>query len=231
VASGDKLDALDVRNGTSLWRSFEADGQIWGNPVISDGKIYFGTLKHGLYAVDLESGNEVWKRDFGGAVVSTPLIAEDTLYIGTFENRFYALDASTGDDKWDQPFEAENWFYTTPVYSDGTVYVGNLDHSVYALDAATGKAKWNRPFGTGGAIRAAAMIVDNTLLIASKDGFVYRIDPESGFEKSNKINLEKKILADPFISGTTAYVLNHNDTLYTFSVEEGIPRRESLGDK
>ncbi|NQT71692.1 MAG: PQQ-binding-like beta-propeller repeat protein [Chloroflexi bacterium] len=219
VASGDKLDALDVRNGTSLWGSFEADGEIWGNPVISHGNVYFGTLEHGLYAVDLESGNEVWKKEFGGAITSTPLVVEDTVYIGTFENKFYALDASSGEAKWDQPFEAENWFYTTPVYSDGTVFVGNLDHSVYAIDADTGKEKWDRPFGTGGAIRAAAKIVDNTLLIASKDGFVYRLDPKSGFEESNKIDLEKKILADPFISGSTAYMIDHDDNLHMINLE------------
>lgn len=229
VASGSELHALNKNKGVLKWfEPFKADGDIWGTPAINEGTVYFGTLEHTLYAVDLESGDEVWKREFGGAVASTPLIVEDTLYIGTFENRFYALDASSGEAKWDQPFEAENWFYTTPVYSDGTVYVGNLDHSVYAIEAATGKAKWNKPVGTGGAIRAALLIVDDTLLVASKDGFVYRLDPESGIYKLPRFTLEKKILADPFVSGNTVYVLNHKDKLFEFDININI-RNENLG--
>lgn len=222
VASGNELHGLDVHKGVLKWyESFKADGDIWGTPAVHDGKAYFGTLGHILYAVDLESGEEVWKKKFGGTIASTPLIVDDTLYIGTFENKFYALDVSSGEAKWDQPFEAENWFYTSPVYSDSVVFVGSLDHSVYAIDAVTGQAKWSRPHGTGGAIRAALLIVENVLIVASKDGFVYGLNPETGMDEWPRQNVMKKVLADIYAEGSTVYVLNDNNVLYALDTENG----------
>lgn len=221
VAAGHKLYAFDTEiSGTLAWvKPFKAKGEIWSTPVISNGRIYFGDKEHKLYAVDLETGELVWEKGFDGPVLSTPLIVDGTLYIGTFESKFYALNAETGKEVWAKPFEADDWFWTTPAYSQGTVFVGSMDHIVYALDATTGQSKWQ--YQTQGPIRAAARVAEGILIIASKDGFVYGLDPETGKEKWAPKNLDKKIMADPWIDGDTTYVLNQDDMLFALDAQTG----------
>jgi outer membrane protein assembly factor BamB len=223
VAAGNKLYAINTKDGAFLWREpFKADGKIWSNPFIYGDKVYFGSLGHKLYAVDLESGQLYKEKSFDASIASTPLIVDNTIYIGTFENKFYALDAQTFEPKWDEPFVAQDWFWTKAAYHDGTVYVGSLDHNVYAIDAATGKSKWDSPVLTEGPIRTAAVIVGNVLLVASKSdqGFVYGLDPETGQEKWSPLNLGK-IYADPWVEGDTVYYLNRQDKIYAVDAEKG----------
>lgn len=223
IASNNELYAIDTQDGSFAWNEpFKADGKIWSNPVIYEGRIYFGSLGHKLYSVDLASGEGKILRDFDGPVASTPLIVDGTIYIGTFESKFYAIDAETGDLKWDEPFKAGDWFWSTAAYSDGTVYVGSIDHNVYAIDAVTGKAKWSRPILTEGPIRAAAVIVDDVLLVACKadNGFVYGLDLETGNDKWRPVSVGK-IYADPWVEGATVYYLNEDDELYALSAEDG----------
>jgi len=221
VAAGKKLYAFDTETAGALaWaKPFKATGEIWSTPVISNGRVYFGDKNHKLYAVNMETGELVWEKGFDGPVLSTPLIVDGVLYIGTFESKFYAIDAVTGNEVWAQPFKADDWFWTTPAYSNGTIYVGSMDHIVYALDATTGQSKWQ--YQTQGPIRAAARIAEGTLIIASKDGFVYGLDPETGTQKWAPKDMDKKIMADPWIEGNTIYVLNQDDMLFALDAQTG----------
>ncbi len=112
VASGDKLYKLDAQKGITLWdKPFDASGKIWCTPVISGNTVYFGTLGHKVYAVDIETSDKKWERGFSGAIASTPLIVADTLYIGTLNNKFYALDITAeGSTRWE--LETGNWVWT-----------------------------------------------------------------------------------------------------------------------
>jgi len=223
VASGRKVFAFDLENnGALLWAEpFKARGDIWGTPAIFDNRVYFGDLKHKLYAVDLESGKAVpgWPRDFDGPVLSTPLIVDGTLYVGTFESKFYALRADTGDPVWSEPFKAGDWFWTTPAYANGMIFVGSLDHSVYALDAQTGQLRWQ--YATGGPIRAAASLGEDILVIASKDGYLYGLNPEKGTEKWPPRKLGKKLVADPIVSDQIIYIVNEKDELFALDAQTG----------
>jgi outer membrane protein assembly factor BamB len=235
VAAGSKLFSLDIVNGTLWWaKPFKASGEIWSNLKVYQDRAYFGTLSHKFYAVDLKSGQEVWKKGFDGSIVSTPLIVDDTLYTGTLESKFYALDINTGEEKWDQPFEAKGWFWAAPAYKDGTIYAGTLDHYVYAIDAATGQAKWSSPVETNEKIKAALVVADDVLIVASRAsksnlGPVYGLDLGTGSvvwqdskdsQGDNKIDLGE-IWADPWVDGTTVYLLNKDDTLFAIDAETG----------
>ncbi len=220
VASDDKLYAIGTEDGALLWKDpFDADRKIWSNLVIDGGYVYFGTLHHKLYRVDLASGEGQVLRDFDGPVIAEPLIVDGVLYVGTLESKFYAIDIENGDLKWEFD-EASDWFWSRAAYQDGTVYVGCRDKNVYAIDAETGELRWQEP--VSGAIRSATVIVDGKLLVATKEdqGTVYAFDLESGQEAWRPIIVEK-IYADPWVEGTTVYYLNEKDEIYAIDAGEG----------
>jgi len=222
VTSNDKLYKFDAGNGAALWsKPFDASGKIWGSPVIENGVVYFGSLGHKLYALDLETKEEIWVRSFDGAIASTPLIVEDTLYIGTFGSRFYALDITSGEPRWEEPFEGDNWFWTRATLVEGTIYVGSLGGRVYALDSAPGQKKWEYDTETGDRIRAAPVMAAGVLVVGSQDDNVYMIDPETGTQKWGSLHFENDILADPWTDGETVYLIDRDEVIHAIDATTG----------
>ena len=50
------------------------------SPVFKDNVIYFGGDDGNVYAVDAETGRQIWKRATNGPVPATPAIADGTLF-------------------------------------------------------------------------------------------------------------------------------------------------------
>jgi outer membrane protein assembly factor BamB len=128
--------------GTELWkRDLGQVGHIWGygsSPVIHEGLVYlnFGPGKEQyLVALELETGEEVWKfdepggnNDRGGKMTgswSTPVIAavgDRFQLICSMPTRVVSLDPATGTLNWScdgLDGRNGNLVYTSPVIGDG----------------------------------------------------------------------------------------------------------------
>src|SRR4029077_10018926 len=55
------------------WK-FATGNRIVSSPVIDNKKIYFGSDDGNVYAIDAESGREIWKRSTKGPVPSSPAV-------------------------------------------------------------------------------------------------------------------------------------------------------------
>jgi outer membrane protein assembly factor BamB len=44
-----------------------------------------------LYALDTESGKEMWRYDLGVPITSSPAISGNTVYIGAYDGSIYAF--------------------------------------------------------------------------------------------------------------------------------------------
>src|SRR5512136_619553 len=61
------LYALNLRGG--LQWTFQADQAIWGEPASDGTNVYFGTLGRRVYAVNAQTGKQVWMQKVDGAVL------------------------------------------------------------------------------------------------------------------------------------------------------------------
>jgi outer membrane protein assembly factor BamB len=89
------LHCLDVKTGKPNW-TFDMMAQVWGSPLVADGKIYLGD-QDGDVAI-LKAGAEMKKIsevDMGNSVNSTPVPANGVLYIMT-PTDLYAIAVSAG---------------------------------------------------------------------------------------------------------------------------------------
>ena len=122
-------------------------------PVLDATRIYFGSDKGSLWALNQSDGSIAWEYRilFGSRkkrIFSSPMLYADTLYFGGYDGNFYALDAATGKKKW--IFMEADWIGSSPCVAPnlGLVFVGlefglwKKQGGVVALDAATGEKKW-----------------------------------------------------------------------------------------
>ncbi|MFQ5874121.1 MAG: PQQ-binding-like beta-propeller repeat protein [Dehalococcoidia bacterium] len=89
-----------------------------------------------VYAVDIETGRELWSFDTGeyGRVASTPTVADGVVYFGSQDYHLYALDAATGHLIW--KYRTSDSVYSSPTVASSIVYVGSDDYHIYALLAS-----------------------------------------------------------------------------------------------
>lgn len=150
------LYALDAETGQELWRFDTQSGMVprvpfttmdnydWdyqqSSPSIANGVVYVGSANGDFYAVDAQTGQEVWRFKTGNKVRSSPAIAEGIVYFGSWDHNVYALDAQTGQERW--RFSTGGEVQPSPTIVDGVVYVGSRRPFVYALNAQTGQELW-----------------------------------------------------------------------------------------
>ncbi|MBN2147050.1 MAG: PQQ-binding-like beta-propeller repeat protein [Anaerolineales bacterium] len=169
------LYALDME-GNPLW-SFKTEQPIWATPV-SDPEcecIYMPSMDHHIYALDVASGDQLWKsEDLGGAMVSSPAYRGGVLYIGTFGNEILALDAKNGDITW--RFSTEGWVWAGPALTDDLLIVGDLEGWLYAIQIDTGTQSWR--IQPDGDIASTTLILDNRIYATTETDTIYAVDLE-----------------------------------------------------
>ncbi len=76
---------------------------ITASPVVTEGVVYLAATNAGVYALDAETGTELWHYPQEGTfkVLASPRVADDLVYVNADDGKLYALDAGTGVLKWD----------------------------------------------------------------------------------------------------------------------------------
>lgn len=219
-ASDNKLYSVDL-NGMPLWEPFETEDPIWASPAWSEscGCIYLVSMDHFLYAINPETGSQVWKsEDLGGPIVSRPAVSDSGLIIiSTFNNEVIALDEVKHTIEW--RFNTSDWAWASPVIDGEQVYVSDLSGTFYTLDLATGNLLWQ--LAPGGKIVSAPLVQDDliyfstdasSLVVVSKDGVVQRNLPMEGKLYASPASDGETLLLAPSEAEYFMIALNPNGT-------------------
>lgn len=135
------LYALDL-NGSLLWK-FPTKQALWSRPVTDGERIYQASMDHFVYAIDANTGAEIWSVDLGGAVLYSPTLTEDgVLYVSTLARNLVAISTENGSILWQRGFEKNMW--TQPALADDKLFIGDINGTIYALSAVDGSDVWSQ---------------------------------------------------------------------------------------
>ena len=149
-------------------------GVVFSSPAISQcEEVFFGSWDDHVYAVDADTGREIWRCRTGDWVVSSPLrrrrnrvrrlSGRTPLRPGRSEDGQVRLATSQTGDRVE----------SSPTVDDGVVYFGSFDNHLYAADAATGDLLWR--YATGGSVSSSPRVADGVVYVGSADGQVYAL--------------------------------------------------------
>lgn len=147
---------------TPLW-AFQITNDTFHSsvqPVIAGGRLFVGTMGGRFYAVDADTGKELWAQILDGPVFAAATVSDDHVYIGTHAGTLYALDAASGALAWTYPAGSGIW--VCPLVMDGLVMFGTRGGDFVALREADGSAAWTLP--------VKAPVLQSA---AGKDGLAY----------------------------------------------------------
>ncbi len=156
-------------DGKGEGREVEVGTYIANSSAVRDGICYVADNAGEIMAIEVATGETVWKTSTDAQYTASPAVGEKLLYIAGPDKRLVAYDRVMGDEVW--AFQAPRALDSSPVVSPGAIWQGGLDGRLYAIDPKTGKELWN--FELGAKIKASPAISRKTLIICGQDGIVY----------------------------------------------------------
>lgn len=181
-----KVFAIDKSNGTLVWifstigdtidneqYSFDRKA-ILASPTLSGNKLFIGSRDGFLYALDKQTGKELWHYDYQVSwIISTVAVKDNILITGTSDGRFiHALDVDNGKELW--RFKTLGPVWASPFISgNNVVIIPSNDGYIYALNLTSGNELWRYRIGTQNF--SAAVPFNNNIYFGSDDGNIYSL--------------------------------------------------------
>lgn len=161
------------------YRLFTEEGLLAGvQPVIADGKVFVGTMRGTLHAIDTDTGKDVWVYRAGGAILHTCAVGGGRVVFGDSSGKICALDVKDGTLAWSIQTGAAVW--NAPLIHRDTALVGSRDATLYAISVSAGTVKWKGL--TGGPLLSSPALDAGRgrVYIASEDMHVYAFELRDG---------------------------------------------------
>jgi len=196
----------------------DLDAASLTTPVVAAGRAYTGTFAGTVYALDAQTGRQIWSfrpNLDGFSKVRGLAYADGRLYLTgstTAGNALVALDVS-GEGEPSQLWQATlpDWSASSPLVAGGVVVAGCNDGTLVAYDQATGAERWRQQF-SGDFWRANQAASGQTLVALSYMGKVAAFDLITGQSLwSQSLGGYFEPGASPVIDGDTVYVASSQD--------------------
>ncbi len=180
--SGSTVTEIRPPFARKWYRLFPDEGLMSGvQPIVFGGKVFVGTMKGVLHAVDAETGRDVWTYTAPAAILHTCAVGHDVVAFGCADGRVYGLDAGTGTLAWSVQTGAAIW--NAPLIWDNSVLIGSRDGSLYAIDVKTGGARW-KATTDGPLLSSPALDAKRArVYVGSEDMHVYAFDLSDGRQR------------------------------------------------
>jgi outer membrane protein assembly factor BamB len=171
---------FDAKNGKLVWGvNLDDDGPT--SAACQDDVIIFNTESCTIFALNADTGKQLWSLFLGDPLTNTPTIANGKVFTA------YPAQGGGGDAKGDKK---------APPCS----------HVLAAFDLKTGKILWQRWIDSD--VMSAPVAVDKELYFTSFAGVVYKLNQEDGTVLSAAKN---RATSAPVIVGEKVYVTRRAD--------------------
>ena len=237
VCAGERVDWLVARGGAGLsgqvggalpgkpgvrWL-FKTEGSIVGEAVVGNGLVVFGNSAGFLTALDLETGEKRWQREFDQSFEAAPAIHGDTIYIGCEDSLLYALNLADGEKKWsvetDDKITAGVNITRSPDGDEWWIIMNGYDGVCRALKTGDGELVWKHE--TESPINGTPAVVDGKFVVfGGCDNVLYTLDLKTG-KALKKIEGEAPIVSTVGTEGTFVAWGDHSNQVMGADLKAG----------
>ena len=181
--------AINAQDGQVRWlhQPDEPSG-LSGPPIVAGHLLYAGTSgsvwrpeKYPLFALDVETGAEVWRYPMGGYIGA--VVQHETIYVSAGDGSLSALDTKSGLPRWQYRFASPGHYPATS--ANNVLYIAT--DGAYALSSEDGAVLWHQPLGSRPSVSFRQPVVQGgAVYLVRSDGHgrgvLYALDTRTGAE-------------------------------------------------
>ncbi len=231
LSDGPFIYAVDVNNGTELWRyPGQRDSKLlfYTTPyVTSDGLIIVGSSGSDASLLALKpNGNATpsvaWS--YSGTKfhwVAAPLQIDNKLYAPNSDGNLYIFDLNDGQTS-KQPVQVlalSNDLWAQPGTDGKNLYLSALDHSLFAVNKDNYKVAWQEDLGV--AITSTPLLAsDGNLYVGTFASNLEKLDPAAGNPQAVQKTTDW-VWGTPAELNKSLYFGDLSGNLYSYNLETG----------
>jgi outer membrane protein assembly factor BamB len=224
VLNGSFVAALNIKDGSEIWRTPRNDVPSWGTPAVHEDGNHAQMIINGyrhIGSYDVNTGKEIWWLQGGGDIpVPTPVVARGMVFITNAHGKISPIygirlnatgDISLKEDATSNEFVAwsaprDGSYMATPVAYGGYLYSCRWNGVLGCYEAGSGKRIYQERLGSGGsAFTSSPVAGDGKIYLSSEEGDVYVIKAGPAFEVLSRNSMGEACMTSPAISEGTIY--------------------------
>lgn len=217
--------SVDIGNG-------QGDNYTEITPVIDSGVIYAASENGNVAAIDISSGDEIWRIRFDGVITGGVGAGSGVVMFATESAELVVLNQADGSVKWQSSVTSE--ILSAPQTNGDVIVAQSVDDKLVALDFETGERRWiyettqpaltlrgsSKPVITSDAVIAG--FSNGTLVAVSPEDGVYIWEervavPEGDYDIDRVIDVDGDLLLD----GGRILAASYQGNLMAFEVTTG----------
>ena len=156
-------------NGEGEPRMIEVGTYIANSSSVRDGIAYVAHNGGEILAIEIESGETVWKIETGQEYRASAAVGQKLLFIPSPDKKLTAYDRVSGEEVW--AFQGRKAFDSSPVITRSAIWQAGVDGFLYAVNPTDGSELWN--WDVGAKFKASPAISRGTLVLCGDNGLVY----------------------------------------------------------
>ncbi len=197
--------------------------------VIAANNLLYIASARGLYALQYDTGQLVWRYDTEMPLGNAPSIASingvSIAFFGGYDKKIHALNALTGQPVWEFT-GAKAGFDANPLIIGNTVYIGSRDGYFYAINAVNGQLRWQYPSAGQdgiGPIHLSPAYINGAIYFATDYNYAYAINLDGTLKWKSA-----KLIGDGYNSYWPVIYTNPADNKSYVIFSGNIPYREGM---
>jgi eukaryotic-like serine/threonine-protein kinase len=224
-------EGVFVAGGSAVHR-FNSEGRTdWSTEIgttlaevaLDAKRVYAGSERGTLYALDRQSGAVAWKATLGSAIRMAPAVIGERLVVECADNYVYGLELASGTVKWKFFRSDGSLGYAAPTPGPaGSVLVCG-ESVVYRLSAATGQEIWRTTLG--GKALGTPVLSGERVIVAGDGPGVVSLDVETGERRWRfRVGDDKSgpdWFGSPLVVGKTLFVTTYRRNVYALETATG----------
>ena len=239
--SANNIVAFDVSTGKEKWQNtllHDNKSQKYffmGGKGTSTTNLYFeeniiyATSLNKIIAIDVESGETLWHKDFKDIIAKTPSAYDGKVFVQTVKDNIYALDTKSGDAVWvAHGFSEAVDLIDAKGFSidDGILVSTNSLGEVIAFDADTGQEIWahntlkHNSVSSVDGFKCSVVINDGKVYTCTSDERLIALELKTGnpvFDTDVGTVYGKSF----WIAGDVVYLVSEKNLLVALSKHDG----------
>jgi outer membrane protein assembly factor BamB len=143
--------ALDMRDGTVIWRHDTPHGKMASSPAVWRDELIVHGMDGHIWVLRRSDGRLLWHYTVGSPVESSPVVVDGVDVFGAWNGAITALDLRTHKVRWRHYGGCK--VTSSAAFAGSTLYLGDYCGQLLALSARTGALRWSesvngRVYGT-----------------------------------------------------------------------------------
>lgn len=215
--------------GTLIWRYQSKQGKYGlSKPEVSDGRVYAGTDRGEIVAIDSVTGNRVWSTNVYSGVTTDIIKIDDGIYLGTIDGKIYKIDPNDGTVIWktDLGLAAFGEPERGTIGDREAVFFGSGNKGVYVISTESGEEIWKAPSGS---IAGSPLVYNGQLIFGSADKGIYAYTTEKSC--SIQYPMEGIVIGNKELEIKGKRISQNGEDAYVKINEQEWIKTESTGDQ